>query len=592
VSRTVTHLKVAAFAACVFAACDDRAMMRLELEDGAYLRGDQISRLEISAGIQVVRSELFLDGLRVAADDFAPFELHWDTRSFGDGAHRLAARFYLGDGSYADSSTSIWIDNTPPSLGDLGSAAVMGRSFDIPASDNLGVAQVEISDGAAERPPVILTASPYRFTWQWSCGPMTLHIRVVDRAGGETVVDRPIASVESLDDQDCDGHKSLAAGGDDCNDADAMVYPGAFEYLDGVDRDCDGAVATLEGVDADHDGVASFASGGDDCNDADPNIHGRSLVFAHEQVLLDGEPVHWNPGEAAVSFDGVIYLNRDGRVQQLHPGSNATVDVVTVAADANPASIAVAPNSTEYLAYGRGNQVVIAQSGPGAWTTHAVIDANGRVGRIAFLPPDRDAEYAMFQAGTEIWFASSNDGAAWKTQLLVDAAAPLAEAPLLDAAPDGADIAFRTEHAAWKASRRGVTAPLTIHEIGPAGAAPSAIAQYWGAYAVVAVDDGTGALLYGSHLGRPLRFPRKITSMFAEGSYLYVQLDGLGLQILNVANGLRRVQSVPEVGAFDTAIYGAVAGNGYVDYDTWRSVHGPADSPGDHIDQNCDGSDD
>jgi hypothetical protein len=245
----------------------------------------------------------------------------------------------------------------------------------------------------------------------------------------------------------------------------------------------------------------------------------------------------------------------------------------------------------DYVAYGRANQVVIAHRGQDGWSTHAVINALGRVGRIAFVPPYLGAEYAVFQAGTEVWFASSTDGGPWTAQSLVDAAAPLAEAPLLQAAPYGADVAFRTEHAAWKASRTGVIAPLTTQQIELDGAVPVAIAQYWGAYAVVAVDDGSGAAVYGSHLGSPLRFPRKITGMFAAGGYLYVQLDGLGLQILNISNGLQRVQSIPDVGGFDTATYGAVAGNGYVHFSTESSVFAPADSPGDQIDRNCDGHD-
>lgn len=41
-------------------------------------------------------------------------------------------------------------------------------------------------------------------------------------------------------DADADGHASLETGGDDCNDANEYVYPGAIEYCDTVDQDCDG----------------------------------------------------------------------------------------------------------------------------------------------------------------------------------------------------------------------------------------------------------------------------------------------------------------------------------------------------------------
>ncbi len=41
-------------------------------------------------------------------------------------------------------------------------------------------------------------------------------------------------------DADGDGHSPLSEGGDDCDDADASVYPGAPEACDGIDTDCDG----------------------------------------------------------------------------------------------------------------------------------------------------------------------------------------------------------------------------------------------------------------------------------------------------------------------------------------------------------------
>ncbi|MDP2304629.1 MAG: putative metal-binding motif-containing protein, partial [Pseudomonadota bacterium] len=42
------------------------------------------------------------------------------------------------------------------------------------------------------------------------------------------------------DDEDADGHQATDAGGDDCDDTNAYVYPGAIEYCDTVDQDCDG----------------------------------------------------------------------------------------------------------------------------------------------------------------------------------------------------------------------------------------------------------------------------------------------------------------------------------------------------------------
>jgi len=47
---------------------------------------------------------------------------------------------------------------------------------------------------------------------------------------------------QTCDDADLDGYDDVACGGDDCDDADPGINPGATEILDAVDDDCDGYV--------------------------------------------------------------------------------------------------------------------------------------------------------------------------------------------------------------------------------------------------------------------------------------------------------------------------------------------------------------
>ena len=77
-------------------------------------------------------------------------------------------------------------------------------------------------------------------------------------------------------DADADGFTRIADGGDDCDDYDPSVHPGAAEdFLDGVDSDCSD--------DTDGDGARTPESGGDDCDDGDPTVFPGA-----EEIWYDG----------------------------------------------------------------------------------------------------------------------------------------------------------------------------------------------------------------------------------------------------------------------------------------------------------------
>jgi hypothetical protein len=85
-------------------------------------------------------------------------------------------------------------------------------------------------------------------------------------------------------DGDGDGAVAAALGGDDCDDADAAVHPGAPDApYDGVDHDCDGA----DDFDADRDGSRAVEHGGDDCDDADATV-GATVIDWHPDCDGDG----------------------------------------------------------------------------------------------------------------------------------------------------------------------------------------------------------------------------------------------------------------------------------------------------------------
>ena len=93
-------------------------------------------------------------------------------------------------------------------------------------------------------------------------------------------------------DQDGDGYDPEESGGDDCDDTDAEVHPGATETCDGVDQDCDGEIdddaidASTWYADADGDGYGDagttvtacaaptgFVADATDCDDSLPAVN-------------------------------------------------------------------------------------------------------------------------------------------------------------------------------------------------------------------------------------------------------------------------------------------------------------------------------
>ncbi len=94
-----------------------------------------------------------------------------------------------------------------------------------------------------------------------------------DEGAGRCVSD---CSVEP--DADGDGVDALECGGDDCDDANSAVFPGATEVCDaeGVDEDCDPATYGDRDEDADGYVDALCCNGdecGDDCDDEASDVH-------------------------------------------------------------------------------------------------------------------------------------------------------------------------------------------------------------------------------------------------------------------------------------------------------------------------------
>lgn len=102
-----------------------------------------------------------------------------------------------------------------------------------------------------------------------------------DGAGGATTV------------QACAVGAGRSASNEDCDDTNAAIFPGAPEYCNGIDDDCDGVIdpassvdATRYAADADGDGygdaafplpscvvLSGYVANSDDCDDANASVH-------------------------------------------------------------------------------------------------------------------------------------------------------------------------------------------------------------------------------------------------------------------------------------------------------------------------------
>jgi len=168
--------------------------------------------------------------------------------------------------------------------------------------------------------------------------------------------------------EDCSPPQGYVDNGDDCDDGDPDQFPGADEYCNGEDDDCDGAVDEDDALDAqpwwadlDGDGFGdagieetacsappSFVGNPDDCDDADPAQYPGAMEFCNgEDDDCDGEV------DEDEAFDAQTwYADQDGDgfgdPAMTEVACDPPQDFVANADDCDPADPAQYPGADEY----------------------------------------------------------------------------------------------------------------------------------------------------------------------------------------------------------------------------------------------------
>ena len=105
-------------------------------------------------------------------------------------------------------------------------------------------------------------------------------------------------------DVDQDGVWGSQCGGDDCDDGDSAVFPGADEYCDGDDNDCDGDIDEADALDA-SDWYADSDSDGYGDADVEETACYEPTGYVSDATDCDDGDASVYPGAAEVAYDGI-----------------------------------------------------------------------------------------------------------------------------------------------------------------------------------------------------------------------------------------------------------------------------------------------
>ena len=124
----------------------------------------------------------------------------------------------------------------------------------------------------------------------------------------DTVIDEGITF-----DLDEDGYTSISScggTGNDCDDSNFSINPGAIEICDGLDNNCNTGIDEGLTFDLDADGYSSLASCGgsvNDCNDLNPAIHIGAVEIACDGIDQDCSGQDYCPSDPSIPLTYFLF---------------------------------------------------------------------------------------------------------------------------------------------------------------------------------------------------------------------------------------------------------------------------------------------
>ena len=128
-------------------------------------------------------------------------------------------------------------------------------------------------------------------------------------------------NTNTVEDEDVDNDGFTICDGD-CDDGNPSIYPGAEEDCDGLDNDCDGNID--EDMDYDFDGYTGC--GGEDCDDYNANVNPGATEIPYNGIDEDCDGVDLNDMDGDGYTGGTYGDDCDDTNPDINPGAEEICD--------------------------------------------------------------------------------------------------------------------------------------------------------------------------------------------------------------------------------------------------------------------------